>query len=76
MKKLVFACLIFVMAAVGRAENLNIRFADTEVVEAIRTIGIVAGVNIVVDDSVKGKVSAQLIDVNLDEALRTILAVG
>ena len=74
MKKLVFACLIFMMAAVGRAENLNIRFADTEVVEAIRTIGIVAGVNIVVDDSVKGKVSAQLIDVNLDEALRTILA--
>ncbi len=74
MKKLLLSILMFLLCAAAQAENLNIRFADTEVADALRTIGIVAGVNIAVDDSVKGKVSAQLLDVNLDEALRTILA--
>lgn len=74
MKKFLLSILMFLLCAAAQAENLNIRFADTEVADALRTIGIVAGVNIAVDDSVKGKVSAQLLDVNLDEALRTILA--
>ena len=74
MKKFLLGILMFLFCAAAQAENLNIRFADTEVADALRTIGIVAGVNIAVDDSVKGKVSAQLLDVNLDEALRTILA--
>lgn len=74
MKKFILTALICIWCGVCAAANINLRLNDAEIGVALQTIGNVAGVNIAVDDSVKGKVSAQLTDVNLDEALNTLLA--
>src|SRR5262245_21776752 len=51
--------------------SLSVR--DADLVEVIRTLARIAGVNLIVDPGVSGKVSAELVNVRWDHALAVIL---
>ncbi len=59
---------------VGRKISLD--FQDAEIVDIIRLIAEVSGLNIVVGDEVKGKMTLKLANVPWDQALDTILRVN
>ena len=54
----------------------SIVFKDTPVVEALHALSSTYGLNIVPRDDIKGKITIDLEDVTLDEALRSILKSG
>lgn len=74
MKHFLFTLLICLWCNLALAANITLHLQDTDIGAALQTLGNVSGTNIAVDDSVKGRVTARLTDVNLDEALRTLLA--
>ncbi len=58
----------------SKGENLySFDFYDTEVRDAILALAKVAGVNIVVDDSVEGRISASFENLTFEQALGYIL---
>lgn len=59
---------------VAGAENINAKFVDTDIKAALQYVGNISGVNIVVDESVKGTVTLDLNDVTLDEVLQLATA--
>lgn len=63
---LVFSCYH------GTAEAMSINVADGDVREVLRSIAKVEGINLVIDDSVTGKVTASLKDVSPLQAIRQI----
>ena len=52
---------------------ISMNLKETEVVDAIRTLSLLSGVNIVADDSVTGNITLSLNDVTFKEALNWIL---
>ncbi|MFW6121308.1 MAG: secretin N-terminal domain-containing protein, partial [Petrotogales bacterium] len=54
-------------------EPITLNLKETEVVDAIRTLSMLSGVNIVADDSVSGNITINLTDVSFKEALDWIL---
>ena len=52
---------------------ITMNLKETDVVDAIRTLSILSGINIVADDSVAGKISLNLNGVSFKEALNWIL---
>jgi len=48
---------------------INLNLKETEVVDAIRTLSMLSGVNIVADDSVTGKITLNIKDASFKEAL-------
>ncbi len=52
---------------------ITMNLKETEVVDAIRTLSILSGVNIVADDSVAGNITLNISDVTFKEALDWIL---
>ena len=52
---------------------ITMNLKETDVVDAIRTLSILSGINIVADDSVSGKITLSLNDVSFKEALNWIL---
>jgi hypothetical protein len=51
--------------------SLSVR--DADLVEVVRSLARIAGVNLIVDPGVSGKVTAELVNVRWDVALATIL---
>ncbi len=52
---------------------ITMNLKETEVVDAIRTLSILSGINIIADDSVSGKITLSLNNVSFKEALNWIL---
>lgn len=52
---------------------ITMNLKETEVVDAIRTLSLISGVNIVADDSVTGNITLNLKDVTFKDALNWIL---
>ncbi len=52
---------------------ITLNLKETEVVDAIRTLSMLSGVNIVADDSVTGKITLSLSEVSFKEALELIV---
>ena len=52
---------------------ISMNLKETDVVDAIRTLSMLSGINIVADDSVEGKITLSLSDVSFKEALNWIL---
>lgn len=52
---------------------ITMNLKETEVVDAIRTLSILSGINIVADDSVEGKITLNLNNVTFKEALNWML---
>jgi type IV pilus assembly protein PilQ len=48
-------------------------FRDADIVNVLRTLADLAGVNIVITDDVKGRITLRLVEVPADEALRLVL---
>ncbi|MBI3358028.1 MAG: AMIN domain-containing protein [Nitrospirae bacterium] len=59
---------------VGRKISLD--FQDAEITDIIRLIAEVSGLNIVLGDEVKGKMTLKLVNVPWDQALETILKIN
>ncbi len=59
---------------VGRKISLD--FQDADIIDIIRLIADVSGLNIVVGDEVKGKMTLKLVNVPWDQALDTILKIN
>jgi len=74
MKQFILGLLFSAICSVGLAAHINVRFNDTALRPAIQHLATVTETNIVVDDAVKGTVTARLQDVTLEEALRILLA--
>ena len=55
------------------ATPISMNLKETDVVDAIRTLSMLSGINIVADDSVEGKITLSLSDVSFKEALNWIL---
>ena len=55
------------------SEKISLDLKDTEIKDALRLISKISGINIVASDEVKGKITARLQGVSLDQALSTIL---
>lgn len=73
MKQFILAILFSVICSYSLAAHINVRFNDTALRPALQHLATVTGTNIVVDDAVKGSVTAKLEDVTLEEALRTLV---
>jgi len=52
---------------------ITLNLKETEIVDVIRTLSLLSGVNIVADDSVTGNITINLADVSFKEALEWIL---
>jgi type II secretory pathway component HofQ len=52
---------------------ISLSVKDADLVEVVRSLARIAGVNLVIDPDVQGKVTAELIDVRWDHALAVIL---
>lgn len=52
---------------------ITMNLKETEVIDAIRTLSLLSGINIVTDDSVTGKITLSLNEVTFKEALNWIL---
>ncbi|MCK4667880.1 type II secretion system protein GspD [Candidatus Dependentiae bacterium] len=70
---LVLLILLFAVLTFGIEKKITINAKDTEILEILRILSQQAGVNIVPDASVKGKISINLKDVTLEVALKRIL---
>jgi type II secretory pathway component GspD/PulD (secretin) len=55
------------------ATPISMNLKETDVVDAIRTLSMLSGINIVADDSVEGKITLSLSGVSFKEALNWIL---
>lgn len=63
----------FLASGAGRAEGLvSLRGAELDVRSVLATIGLIGGVNMVLDDTVSGKLSLNLQDVPFEVALETV----
>lgn len=60
-------------ASTGDAELLNLTIEDAEVTDVLKMLGEISGTNILVGANVKGKVTARLQNVNVEQALAGIL---
>ena len=52
---------------------ISLSVKDADLVEVVRSMARIAGVNLVIDPGVEGKVTAELVDVRWDHALAVIL---
>jgi type II secretory pathway component HofQ len=52
---------------------ISLSVKDADLVEVVRSFARIAGVNLVIDPGVQGKVTAELVDVRWDRALAVIL---
>ena len=57
-----------------RGARITLSTKDADLVEVLRAFARLAGVNLVLDPSVRGKVTVELFDVPWEDALRVILA--
>lgn len=80
---LVFVCLMLVsVMAISRAstevnsKKVSLEFKDTDVRDVLRGLGLIAGVNIVADSTVDGKISVKFTSMELDQALDAIVSAG
>lgn len=75
-KKLIIlsALIIFIFSniCVASPSSFDINFVDEDLRTVLYTLATVAGVDIVVDDSVKGSISIKLKDVNFENALELV----
>jgi type II secretory pathway component HofQ len=62
-----------VPAPAKSAPIISLSVKDADLVEVIRSLARIAGVNLIIDPGVEGKVTAELIDVRWDHALAVIL---
>lgn len=75
MKSLVLLLTLFVLQSTAHAEDrYDFSFHDIEVRQALRQIAEVAKRNLIVDDSVTGRLDINLTQTSFDEALTLILA--
>ncbi len=74
MKNFFIVILFSILCCSAGASQINVRFNDTALRSAVQHLAAITGANIVVDDGVKGSVTAQLRDVTLEEALRILVA--
>lgn len=66
-------CLFWLMPLRGMAAGtVNIHAVNTDVREVLHAIAAVGEVNLIVDDSVTGKLSLQLADISFDTALQLV----
>ncbi len=56
--------------------KITVSFKNAEIKDVLRSIGKIAGVNIVIGNDVQGNVTVQLKDVSLEDALNAILTVN
>lgn len=75
MRKFFIVLVFSILCVSAAASKINVRFNDTALRPAIQHLAVITGANVVVDDGVKGLVTAKLQGVTLEEALR-ILVVG
>lgn len=60
-------------APVSEAAHIDIDVVNADIRDVLRLVAIVSGLNFVVDDAVKGTVTARMLDVPWDMALAAIL---
>lgn len=65
--------LSYEFSAFDPSKKTNLKLYDTDVPSALRILAAEGGKNIVIDETVKGTVTAELKNVSLNEAMKTIL---
>jgi hypothetical protein len=60
----------------ARGEPISLSVKDADLVEVVRSLARIAGLNLVLDPSVRGTVTAELEDVPWDQALAVILKIN
>ena len=56
-----------------KADTVSIDFSNTDIADVLKAIARASGVNIVAGEEIKGKVTARMVDVTVDEALKGVL---
>ena len=74
MRKFFIVLVFSILCVSAAASKINVRFNDTALRPAIQHLAVITGANVVVDDGVKGLVTAKLQGVTLEEALRILVA--
>ena len=71
----ILLCVLLLFNQTGAIDTTNITFdfKDADVRDVLRAIGIQAGVNIVVDQTVEGNITVHLENVGLEDGLRMML---
>jgi type II secretory pathway component GspD/PulD (secretin) len=60
-------------AAARQVPTISLSVRDADLVEVVRSLARIAGVNVIFDPRVSGRVTAELVDVRWDHALAVIL---
>lgn len=65
--------VLFLQASEIDTSRVTFDFEDADIKDVLRALGIQAGINIIVDKSVEGKITVHLENINLDEGLEMML---